>query len=248
MKKQFFKLNINSISFKDTIDEIVENAIKNISSYLCAVNVHMTVEAQKDELLKSAINASTWAVTDGMPVAWAYGKIFKTNQERVAGMDITPELLSKANKHGLIVSVYGNTELNLDKFKAYLTKHYPNLKIGCLVSPPYRELSAIELNHNIEKINNVKSQIIFISLGCPKQEKWMFENSKRINGVCLGVGNAINTTIGQEKRPPKFVQSLGMEWFYRLIQNPRRLFKRYFYTNTQFCILIIKKALNFQQS
>lgn len=243
MKKDFLQLQINAIDFDDAIDEIVTNAKHNTPSYLCAVNVHMTVEAQTDQLLQSAINSATWAVTDGMPVAWAYSKMLKTHQERIAGMDITPELLNQADNYGLIISVYGNTQENLDKFKAYVSKHYPNAKIGCLISPPFKVLSETELNKNIHLLNNANSQIVFVSLGCPKQEKWMFENSKKINGVCLGIGNAINTTIGQEKRPPKLVQKIGMEWLYRLAQNPRRLFKRYFYTNTKFCAMLLKKSL-----
>lgn len=246
MKKDFLNLRINRIHFDCLIEEILDNAKTNISSYLCAVNVHMTVEAQTDEVLKSAVNSATWAVTDGMPVAWTYSKLLKTAQERIAGMDITPELLHQADKHGLVVSVYGNTKKNLDKFRMFVSKHFPNVIIGCLISPPFRTLSETELKHNIHLINIANSQIVFVSLGCPKQEIWMLKNSLKIKGVCLGIGNAINTTIGEEKRPPKLVQKIGMEWLFRLFQNPKRLFKRYLYTNIRFCIMIFKKALKLQ--
>lgn len=247
MKKTLFDLHIDSISFGNTIKAVVANGIQNVPSYLCAVNVHMTVEAQTDKVLKSAVNSATWAVTDGMPVAWAYSKLLKINQKRIAGMDITPELLRQADKEGLVVSVYGNTQENLDKFKVFVSKHHPNAKIGCLISPPFKELSETELNSYIQELNNANSQIIFISLGCPKQEKWMLENSKKINGVCLGIGNAINTTIGEEKRPPKNIQNLGLEWLYRLIQNPKRLFKRYLITNSKFCWLVLKNIPLFKK-
>jgi len=243
MKLSLFNLKINNISFDGLLEQIVANAIINKSSFLCAVNVHMTVEAQSDEILKKSINSATWAVTDGMPIVWSFRIFNKKGQDRVAGMDIIPSLLEKANDNELVISVYGNTQDNLDGFKDYILSKYPRIKIGALISPPFRKIVEKEKQRYIDDINKNKSQIVFVSLGCPKQEKWMLENSKNINGVCLGIGNAINTTIGNEKRPPKFIQNVGLEWFFRLIQNPKRLVSRYLKTNTKFIFLFFKKLI-----
>jgi len=244
MKLEFLNLQLNRISMKQLLQEIVEKAKKKESAYLCAVNVHMTVEAQTDQELLKSITKATWAVTDGTPVAWAFSRLHKIRQERVAGMDITPQLLHLAESNHLIVSVYGNTKEVLKDFENYLREHFPNIRIGACISPPFRELSVNEQKSYIDKLASVGTNILFVSLGCPKQEKWMYRHSQGINAVSLGIGNAINTTIGKEKRPPKFIQKIGMEWLMRLFQDPKRLFKRYLITNTKFCLLLLKLLLN----
>ncbi|MGB3144279.1 MAG: WecB/TagA/CpsF family glycosyltransferase [Maribacter sp.] len=242
-KKELFGIMINQINKTDLMWDLLRYAHRRDPSYLCAVNVHMLVESKRDQLLKIAVQTSTWAVTDGVPVKWAFNYFHKTDQPRLAGMDITPELLSNADQNGLVVSVFGNTIENLDGFKSHMERVYSNIKIGALISPPFREAKPDETSSYIEAINNVKTNILFVSLGCPKQEKWMLENYSDLHCVCLGVGNAINTVIGVERRPPKIIQKMGMEWMYRLLQNPKRLFMRYIDTNSRFAFMVIKRIL-----
>lgn len=240
MKLTLFNLKINQITTANLVKEILKKALKGDSAYLCAVNSHMVVEAQKDSILKEAILNSDWAVTDGVPVSWAFSYFNGVKQERVAGMSITPLLIELAETNNLSISIYGNTDKNLELFKEYIVVNHPNLKLGKLISPPFRKLSDEELIEDIEQINNSNTNILFVSLGCPKQEKWMFENSHKMNCVSLGIGNAINTTIGEEKRPSKVIQKFGLEWLFRLVQNPKRLFKRYLITNSKFCWIVLK--------
>jgi N-acetylglucosaminyldiphosphoundecaprenol N-acetyl-beta-D-mannosaminyltransferase len=155
-------------------------------------------------------------------------------------MDITPQLLHLAECNQLTVSVYGNTLIILEQFKNFISINFPNIIIGSCISPPFRELTVHEQDKYIDQLTTSGTDILFVSLGCPKQEKWMLYHSHKINGVSLGIGNAINTTIGKEKRPPKFIQKMGLEWLIRLVQNPKRLFSRYLITNTQFCLLLLK--------
>jgi len=241
LKLNIFSLFLNTIKFDEVISEVVIKAQNKQSSYLCAVNVHMATLAQQDLVLKDAINNSTWAVSDGVPITWAMKLIKKNNQERIAGMDLTPRLLEIAESKGLVISVYGNTQKTLDNFRLHIEKNYKNLKIGAFISPPFRALTENEIKCHVAKLNAVNSQIVLVSLGCPKQEKWMFHNSKYINAVCLGIGNAINTTIGDEKRAPKFFQKIGFEWLFRLLQSPRRLFLRYLITNSKFVKICLKE-------
>jgi len=243
MKLNLFNLKINKITTEELLQDIVDRAKKGKSAYLCAVNSHMTVEAQKDNLLKEAILESDWSVTDGVPVSWAFSYLNQVKQERVAGMNITPLLLDVAEKNGLSISVYGNTDENLTAFSKYISLNHPNLRIGKLISPPFREITPEETQEYIDQFNNSGTNILFVSLGCPKQEKWMLNNAHKMSCVSLGIGNAINTTIGKEKRPPKIIQNLGLEWFVRLIQNPKRLFMRYLVTNTKFCLMVLKQAM-----
>ncbi|WP_375325928.1 WecB/TagA/CpsF family glycosyltransferase [Flagellimonas sp. GZD32] len=244
IKRELFGLEINNISKSQLISELLRFAQARRPSYLCAVNVHMLVEAQTDISLKKAIKNAQWAVTDGVPVKWAFSYFNKVSQSRIAGMDITPELIEHCDEKQMTVSVFGNTEENLDIFQEYLTQNFGNVKIGRFISPPFRKLTVEETEKYVHEINDVGTNILFVSLGCPKQEKWMLENSSDLSCVCLGIGNAINTVIGSEKRPPKFIQKLGMEWFYRLIQNPTRLFNRYFYTNSKFIALVLKRIIS----
>lgn len=247
MKKELFGLQLNVISKAEVLDEVIACAKSQKPSYLCAVNAHMASEAQRDHALLRAVNSANWAVTDGMPVAWAFNRLNRLGQERIAGMDITPLLIQKAASLGLVVSIFGNTKNNLKSFKSYVSRHYPALKIGELISPPFRPLTNDETELFIEKINKARTNILFVSLGCPKQEKWMLHHAVKVNAVCLGIGNAVNTLIGVEKRPPNWVQRLGMEWFYRLAQNPKRLFKRYLITNTKFIVLFFRDWLGIKR-
>jgi len=240
-KRNLFGLELNNISRTELIEDLIYNAKSHTPSYLCAVNVHMMVEAQRDKELKNAVLGAHWAVTDGMPVKWAYSYFNKVSQPRLAGMDLTPELLDRADQEGLVVSVYGNTNTNLQKFKSYLEQNMPDLSIGALISPPFRVLSVGETKKDICKINNAGTHILLVSLGCPKQEKWMLNHSSSVNAVCLGIGNAVNTVIGEEKRPNKLIQQMGLEWLYRLLQNPKRLFKRYFYTNSKVGLMVLNE-------
>lgn len=242
-KKELFGIGINKITKGNLMLDLTGNAKKRKPSYLCAVNVHMLVESKRDPLLKKAVQTSTWAVTDGVPVKWAFNYFNKTAQSRLAGMDITPELLSNADKNGLVVSVFGNTIDNLDGFKSHIERFYSDIKVGAFISPPFRDLKPYETASYIKAINNVETNILFVSLGCPKQEKWMLENYSDLHCVCLGIGNAINTVIGVEKRPPKIIQRMGMEWMYRFLQNPKRLFVRYIDTNSRFVYMVIKEIL-----
>jgi N-acetylglucosaminyldiphosphoundecaprenol N-acetyl-beta-D-mannosaminyltransferase len=242
-KKNLFGLDINHISKEELMKSMLSKAKSHSSAYLCAVNVHMVVESQKDQKLKQAVLNAHWAVTDGGPVKWAFSYFNKVSQPRIAGMDITPELIQLCDEKEMTISVFGNTQENLEIFQDYLKQNFKKVKVGALISPPFRKLTVEETEKYVHQINDVGTNILFVSLGCPKQEKWMLENSSKLNCICLGIGNAINTVIGSEKRPPKFIQKAGMEWFYRLVQNPKRLFARYFYTNSKFTVLVLKRVI-----
>lgn len=246
MRKRFLHLSLNHIERENLFNEIQYKVEAKESSYLCAVNAHMVVESRDDEKLLRAIQNATWAVTDGAPVAWFFSYFNKVRQSRIAGMDITPRLIELSEEKGWTISVFGNTEENLRIFGNQIRKLYPKLRIGSLISPPFRNLEKVEIESYIEQLKKSRTDILFVSLGCPKQEKWMLEHSKDIKGVCLGIGNAINTFIGQERRAPSFFQKLGLEWLFRLFQNPKRLLKRYLITNTKYLYLVSRELLSFK--
>lgn len=241
MRKNYFDIPISIIEKEQLLFEVIEKGKSREGGFLCALNAHMTAESQHNLQLKEALVRADWVVTDGAPVAWAVSHFLGRKQDRIAGMDITPELLSRMEQAQMTLSVYGNTDENLDKFRSYVTEHHPGLKIGALISPPFRPLTREETQGYLEELNNSGTHILFTSLGCPKQEIWMSKHLDEFNFVAMGIGNAINTVVGTEKRAPQFLQKVGMEWFYRFIQNPKRLFKRYFMTNTHFLFLVARQ-------
>ena len=155
-------------------------------------------------------------------------------------MDVMPDLLKAAAQHGKSVFFYGNTQTVLDALTAQINAEHPQLRIAGAYSPPFRLLSEQEQAEVVSMINDAEADLIFVSLGCPKQEKWMAQHRGKVRGVMLGVGNAFNTYAGLETRSPAWMQKLALEWAFRLIQEPSRLWKRYLVTNSQFIWLFIR--------
>jgi len=242
-RQRLISIDLSLGKYKDFIEEIIRLAKEKVSSYVCVANVHMAVEAHDNPDFQEVVNCADIVTPDGMPLVKALKLLYGIEQERVAGPDLMPDLLKAAEKEGLRVYFYGSTQEVLDAILEKIKREFPNLKVAGVYSPPFRPLSEEELDKIAEEINSVSPNIVFVSLGCPKQEKWMAYMKGKINSVMLGVGAAFPIYAGLQKRAPKVMQKLALEWFYRLLQEPRRLFKRYFYTNTKFLFLLLKELL-----
>ena len=239
-------LEINNISFSEALCHVKELASNRTPSYVCFANSHMTIEAKKDHRFANDVNNATLVLPDGMPLAFAFSILHNKKQERIAGMDFMPRLLSSLNKLKTSqprVFFYGSTKEVLDAITQTIKTKYQNIIVAGAISPPFRVLEERELEQYINSINSTKPNFVFVGLGCPKQEKWMAENSKKINAVLLGVGGAFETTAGLQKRAPYWMQRSSLEWLFRLGQEPRRLFKRYLVTNSVFIYLLTKSLL-----
>lgn len=245
MKKyKNISLNIASLSYKDTANKIVELAKNRISSYICFANVHMTIEAYDNTEFAKVVNGANLVCADGMPLVKSVNKKYKKKIERVAGMDMMPTLINMAEKENISVFFFGTSDNTLNKINTRIQTENPNLKVAGLFSPPYKKLTNTEKQEHVDLINNSGAQIVFVALGCPKQEKWMAENTVKINAVLLGVGGAFPVYAGEQDRAPEWIRNISMEWFYRFVQNPRRLFKRYFYTNTKYIYLFTRSLFS----
>ncbi len=234
-------LDITLGSYPTLVQKVIGMAKKGNSSNVCIANVHMLVEAYNNKAFRSDINRSEVITADGKPLTWALRLLYGIRQERIAGMDLLPDLLAEAATNKLPVYFYGGTEALMEKTKKYMSVHYPDLILAGVTSPPFRDLSAEEEALAIEKINSSGARMVFVILGCPKQEKWMAKMKQKINAVMIGVGGALPVLLGLQKRAPKWMQNSGLEWLFRLHQEPRRLFKRYAYTNTLFIWLLLKE-------
>ena len=242
MQKGLISINVNTGTYKNFVRRVIEMADKE-SGYTCIANVHMLVEAYSDEAFAEIVNNADIITPDGMPLTWSLKLLHGIKQDRVAGMDLLPDILSAAEQKIIPVYFYGGTQEMLDKIREYLPAHYPGLKIAGMYSPPFRELTELERVDVADSINSSGAKIVLVVLGCPKQEIWMSKMKNRVHATMVGVGGALPVMIGVQKRAPKWMQKSGLEWLFRLIKEPRRLFKRYAVTNSLFLYLLTKEFI-----
>ncbi len=245
-KFRIISLNIDHVSFAESLENVMRWGLAHRPAYVCFANVHMTIEAHQDKFFSEKINQASLVLADGKPVAVAGRLLYGKKQERIAGMDFMPAVLARANEQNARVFLYGSTQHVLDALQQKIKTDYKNVEVVGAIAPPFRPLTAEELSQDIRQINESKAHLVLVSLGCPKQEKWMSAHSEKINAVLLGVGGAFAVTAGLQKRSPVWMQRLGFEWLHRLFQEPSRLFKRYFITNTIFIFLLLKEIIKRQ--
>jgi len=239
--------HIDASSWEDTISKICSWALKHESRYVALCNVHSVVTALLDNNHRSNLNAADMATPDGMPIAWSMRKMGFPTQQRINGPDLMWCYCDKAEKTGQKIFFYGSTNNVLTILKERLRTSFPELQIAGMYSPPFRELTATENAEVVERLNNSGANVIFIGLGCPRQERWMFEQRGKVNAVMIGVGAAFNYHAGTTKRAPKWMQNAGLEWLHRLASDPRRLWKRYFVTNSIFIFTISAQLLGIKK-
>ncbi len=244
-KIKIISLSVNRIRFSDALSQVTELGITYQPSFICFANVHMTIEAYKDALFLKNLNRATYIFADGTPIAKACNTLYHIQQERIAGMDFMPALIAQLNEQKKEVKLFllGSTQTVATAVKQKIAKNYSNVAVAGCISPPFKDLLPEENKNIIETINQSGANIVFVSFGCPKQEKWMAENSYLINAVLLGVGGAFSVFAGLQPRAPIWMQKSGFEWLYRLLQEPKRLFKRYLYTNLYFILLYAKEIV-----
>ncbi|MCI5874658.1 MAG: WecB/TagA/CpsF family glycosyltransferase [Clostridiales bacterium] len=216
----------------ETVD-IIEKEIEELrGKYICVGNVHTTVMAHDDAQYHNVQNSAAFVLPDGKPLSVYSRKHGFPEAERVTGPDLMLELFAREN--GLTHYFYGSTPETLAMLEEKLRAQYPHLQIVGMVSPPFKKLSEEEDAEEIRKINESGADIIWVGLGAPKQENWMYEHMDKVGGVMIGVGAGFDYHAGNIKRAPMWMQRMSLEWLYRLLQDPKRLFKRYLATNTRY--------------
>lgn len=240
-KATIFNSHVSVGMYQSFIDEIFVFAHLKIPSYVCFANVHMVIEAYRDKSFQKIVNEANLVAPDGRPLSIFLTLFEGIKQERVCGMDIFPDLLKKAEESGKSVYFYGTTNELLKMIVQKAKAAFPTLNIAGYYSPPFRTLSEKEDEAITEKINEAKPDLVFVSLGCPKQERWMAEHKNKLNACLLGLGQAFKVYAGIEKRLPKWMRDLSLEWVYRLFLEPGRLWKRYMYANSYFIFLSLRQ-------
>lgn len=215
--------------------EFTKKNIKELSgNYMCVSNVHTTVMSYDDAKYCAVQNGGIMAIPDGGPLSSVGRRRGFSEMRRTTGPDYMKEILKISNKEGYRHFFYGSTEETLKKLQRTLKRSYSDVQVAGMFSPPFRTLSAKEDEEVVRMINESNADFVWIGLGAPKQECWMAEHQGKIKGFMIGVGAAFDYEAGNIVRAPQWMQKTNLEWLYRLIQEPKRLFKRYFYTNTKF--------------
>lgn len=244
-KKRILSINVSEGKYPQFVETIVELAQRKHSSYVCVANVHMLVEAHQSKAFQDIVNSADIVTPDGMPLARCFQLLHRQRQDRVDGMSLLPALLEEFSNRNLSVYFYGGSSKMINETTKYLVDNYPSLKIAGAYSPPFRPLTENEKNGVAKTITESGANLVFVILGCPKQEKWMNEMKGKIPAVMIGIGGALPVLIGMQRRAPEWMQKNSLEWLFRLGQEPKRLFKRYFSTNSTFLYLLAKEKLNY---
>lgn len=206
---------------------------------VCLGNVHMVMTSYDEQSFAEVMEEADFVTHDGMPLVWAMRLLGHSGLERVYGPHLMSFLCHSAASHGIPIGLYGGSPAVLADLCHHLEKKHPGLRIVYRMSPPFRELSKEENDRDLRLLRDSGARLLFVGIGCPKQELWMSANKKRFQGPMLGVGQAFDIHSGHSRMAPRWLQNLGMEWAYRLCTEPRRLWKRYLKNNHRYIILII---------
>lgn len=227
-------------SMPEVVALVKEHMEELRGKYICVSNVHTTVMAYENPDYMAVQNGAAYVLPDGKPLSLVSRKRGFSEAQRVAGPDLMGELFRDAEKNRTAFKhyFYGSSEETIQKLEARLHAAYPHLKTAGFFSPPFRPLTAKEDAEAVRRINESGADILWVGLGAPKQENWMREHEGKVHAVMLGVGAGFDFHAGTVRRAPKWMQKCSLEWLYRLMQDPRRLFGRYVKTNMKFLRLV----------
>lgn len=234
---------IDVISWPQALGFISGWASRHESRYVCICNVHSVVTATQDRNFEQVINQADLATPDGAPIAWMLRGLGFKGQRRINGPDLMLKYCEMASAGNESIFLFGSTEETLRILQARLRNRFSSLRIAGAISPPFRPMSEQEDTDIIAAINASGAGTVWVSLGCPKQEKWMAAHRGRVQAVMIGVGAAFDYHAGTLKRAPSWMQNNGLEWLHRMVSEPRRLTKRYLQTNSVFIVKALRQLM-----
>lgn len=227
-------VNIAAINMEWLLN-FTEKNIKTLSGdYICVSNVHTTVTAFEDKRYCDIQNGGIIAIPDGGPLSAVGRRRGYKMMQRTTGPSFMEEIMKVSVEKGYRHYFYGSTEAILEKLYEVLKHDYPDIQIVGMYSPPFRPMTKKEDEEIVEQINDADADFVWVGLGAPKQEIWMAAHQGKIKGFMVGVGAGFDYFAGTICRAPQWMQRMNLEWAFRLLQDPKRLFGRYWYTNTRF--------------
>ena len=233
----------DATSYSDAARRVLAWASIPESRYVCASNVHVTMESYDSAEYRAIVNHADLVTPDGMPLVWALRLFGVSEATRVYGPTLTVHVLERAAAAGAAVGFYGGSEAVLARMSETCRQRFPGLHVAYAHAPPFRQLTEQEDEAIVRDINSSGACILFVGLGCPKQERWMAAHAGVVKAVMLGVGAAFDFIAGVKPQAPSWLQDAGLEWLFRLATEPRRLWRRYAYHNPRFIALLAKQYL-----
>jgi N-acetylglucosaminyldiphosphoundecaprenol N-acetyl-beta-D-mannosaminyltransferase len=242
------RMRVDECHYEDVTEQVSDWAKSGASRYICISTVHMVMESYDDDVFRAAVNQADIVAADGMPIVWISRLLGAREQERLFAPDVTDRLCAMAAARKISVGFFGSSEEVLAKLADNLLTRHPGLDIVFAHSPPYRPLTPAEDEEILQRMKRSNARILFVGLGCPKQELWMAKHRGRIPAVMLGVGWAFDVLAGTSRPAPRWMQQAGLEWLYRLLSNPRKLWRRHLKHNPRFVLQIVLQLLGLKHA
>ncbi|PAP75952.1 WecB/TagA/CpsF family glycosyltransferase [Rubrivirga marina] len=218
---------VDATSYDGATQLVMQWARERRSAYVCATSVHGVIEGSEDLSFRDVLNEADLNTPDGMPLVWALRRLGIPEASRVYGPILTLRLCAAAETAGTPIGLYGGTPESLEAFQAFLTRTFPRLRVAVAISPPFRPPTPEEDEADTAAIVASGARIVFVGIGCPKQERWCAAHRGRIPAVMVAVGAAFDFHAGRVRQAPPALQRAGLEWAFRLAVEPRRLWRRY---------------------
>lgn len=228
---------IDPVSYSSAVSDILLWACDRGSRYVCIANVHVLMEAWDSPDFDHILRRADLVTPDGMPLVWMMRWKGQMDQQRVYGPTLMLHVLEAAAREHIPVGFFGGTTPVLTSLVDRMRARYDGLEVAFSMCPPFAEMTPEEDEEVTGRINSSGAKILFVGLGCPKQEIWMANHRGRVSAVMIGVGAAFDFHAGVKPQAPAWLQGLGLEWLFRLATEPRRLWKRYLIHNPRFVVL-----------
>ena len=244
-KVNILGVKVSNIANNDLLDTLTHCIHEKQKVQVCITPVNSVLAAIKDPEVLNIYNNAEIVLCDGMPIKWASSFLNTPIQERITGLDLLPDLVELCAKNNFSVFLLGASPGVGDKLKQTISQRYPNCKVVGVYVPPFMKVFSGEENDKmIAAVNEAAPDVLLVSLTAPKQDIWIAQNKNLLNAsVQVGIGGAFEVMAGLAKRAPKWMQSAGLEWLFRFIQEPKRLFRRYFIEAPLFILLVIKQKM-----
>ena len=238
-KRNLLGVDVCATDYQETCEAVRQAAIDGRGLSLTALAVHGVMTGVLDSAHRERLNALDIIVPDGQPVRWGLNLLYRTGlRDPVCGPDLMLLICRMAAAEGLSIGFYGNRASVLEKLQQTLRRRHPDLRIAIAMPSRFRQVSPLEQKSIAEEIKSSGADILFVGLGCPRQEVWLYEHRDKLCRPMIAVGAAFDFHAQQISHAPQWMRARGMEWFYRLLQEPRRLWRRYLLLNPLYLLLL----------
>lgn len=243
-KRDVFGVGVSETAYSEAEDLIIDSASRRTPMVVTHLPVHGIITAARDALYREAVNSFEIVAPDGQPVRWVMNRFLGAHlADRVYGPELMLRLCRRAAQAGVPIYLYGSVPEVIGRLRTNLMSQFPALRIAGSESPPFRPLHDHEKDAVAARINDSGAGLLFVGLGLPKQDFFAYEMKARVRAVQVCVGAAFDFHAGTKRMAPSWMQRSGLEWLFRLTQEPRRLWQRYLVTNTVFAALVLRRML-----